>query len=165
VATATKNILLFLSTLVLLSCGAPKLDPLQVNKDYTVIPEIAKFYLVPDGAFENKGYSVPIKFNEVQDGRFGIELSGQIFVPGDGNKVFLWFLKQSVTQGWGDFAGDNYFKSFDPDKGEGYMSIYKERRTLSLEFLQKPGWEYVRINYLGMAYRKVGDYLDNSKGK
>jgi hypothetical protein len=163
-ARATSLLASSLLLVALLSgCGGSsvKTEKLEVKKSYEIIPKIATNYPVYDGAFENEIYGKRFDVKTVAEKAFGVEVSGPLFAGGDPAEIFEWYMQKAKDDGWGKFEGGTSYVPYDAEKGYGFLAISKGRRTLSLEFRIKPGWEYIRIQYLGMAYHKDGAWLDD----
>ncbi|MCE5177298.1 MAG: hypothetical protein ABFD23_06120 [Caldisericales bacterium] len=163
-ARATSLLASSLLLVALLSgCGGStvKTEKLEVKKSYEIIPKIAAHYPVYDGAFENEIYGKRFDVRTVAEKTFGVEVSGPLFAGGDPAEIFEWHMQKAKDDGWGKFEGGTSYIPYDAEKGYGFLAISKGRRTLSLEFRRKPGWEYTRIQYLGMAYHKDGAWLDD----
>lgn len=163
-ARATSLLASSLLLVALLSgCGGStvKTEKLEVKKSYEIIPKIAAHYPVYDGAFENEIYGKRIDVKTVAEKVFGVEVSGPLFAGGDPAEIFEWYMQKAKADGWGKFEGGTSYVPYDTEKEYGFLAISKGRRTLSLEFRRKPGWEYTRIQYLGMAYHKDGAWLDD----
>lgn len=148
---AITSLILFLT-----SCGAKvQVARLDVKPDFTVIKKIESHYPVYPGSFENLLYQPRLIIQDVPEGQYMIEVSGSIFVEGENPELVMdWYIKQAIIDGWGSFAGKETFVPFDKIKNRGFMSLYKNRRTLSLDFITETGWGYTRIAYLGIAYAK-----------
>ncbi|NLI40427.1 MAG: hypothetical protein GX421_04465 [Caldisericales bacterium] len=164
-AQATSLLASSLLFLALLSgCGGSttvKTEKFEVKKSYEIIPKIASCYPVYDGAFENEIYGRRFEVRTVAEKTFGVEASGTLFASGDPAEIFTWYMQKAKVDGWGKFEGGTSYVPYDAEKGYGFLAISKGRRTLSLEFRRKPGWEYTRIQYLGMAYHEDGAWLDD----
>ncbi len=153
---AHTKILATISIIALLcSCGAKvPLSKLEVKPDFGAIPKIEKHYPVYPGSFENLLFQPRIHVQDVPEGQYMIEVSGSIFAKEAPEMVMDWYIKRAIIDGWGSFSGKETFVPFDKQKNRGFMSIYKGRRTLSLDFITEDGWDHTRIAYLGIAYAK-----------
>jgi len=163
-ARATSLLASSLLLVALLSgCGGStvRTEKLEVKKSYEIIPKIAAHYPVCEDIFENEIYGKRVDIRTVAENTFGVEVSGPLFTGGDPAEIFKWYMQKAKNDGWGKFEGGTSYVPYDAEKGYGFLAISKGRRTLSLEFTRKPGWEYTRIQYLGMAYHKDGAWLDD----